>query len=76
MDGPKVLLVTKSSATRCRPWEDGADHACAIERSHSDMVKFGREDRFCDIALQKIKGLAKRALITGDRLRDSGVKCT
>lgn len=44
MIGPTTILVTRSSATHCRPWEDGSEHICAIARTHSDMVKFGPHD--------------------------------
>ncbi|RYC84216.1 hypothetical protein BFJ63_vAg12902 [Fusarium oxysporum f. sp. narcissi] len=44
MTGPTAVLVTKSSATYCRWWENGPEHICAIHRTHSDMVKFGPED--------------------------------
>ncbi|KAJ0108861.1 hypothetical protein J7T55_011355 [Diaporthe amygdali] len=74
MAGPKAVLVAKSSATHCRPWEDGPEHICAINRSHSDMVKFGQEDHEYEQTLQRLRGLAKRALGVQRRLRDNSTK--
>jgi hypothetical protein len=61
MNGPLAILVTKSSASHCRHWEDGAEHLCPIARSHSDMVKFAAHDDEYDRVLEKLKGLARRA---------------
>ncbi|KAJ2979478.1 hypothetical protein NQ176_g3228 [Zarea fungicola] len=44
MQGTPKILVTKESATNCLPPEDGSEHVCAIARSHSDMVKFRKND--------------------------------
>ncbi|KAH6637140.1 P-loop containing nucleoside triphosphate hydrolase protein [Chaetomium tenue] len=62
MGEPTAVLVTKFSATNCRPWEDGAEHICAIARTHSNMVKFGPRDHEYDKVCEKLKGLARRAL--------------
>ncbi|KND89201.1 Protein SERAC1 [Tolypocladium ophioglossoides CBS 100239] len=62
MKGPLAVLVTKSSATHCRPWEDGTEHMCAIDRTHSDMVKFGQHDNEYDKARGRLIGLARRAV--------------
>ncbi|ORY57511.1 uncharacterized protein BCR38DRAFT_461232 [Pseudomassariella vexata] len=75
MDGPKAILVTKSSATHCRPWEDGPEQICAINRSHSNMVKFGSEDPEYERTLQRLQGLANRALGVQSRLWDENTKC-
>ena len=40
MTGPSTVLVEQSSATHTRPWENDAHHVQAIDRNHSDMVKF------------------------------------
>ncbi|KAK1762028.1 hypothetical protein QBC33DRAFT_582006 [Phialemonium atrogriseum] len=61
MTGPIAALVTKSSATHCRPWESGPQHICAINRTHSEMVKFGPQDEEYDKAVQRIEGLIRRA---------------
>ncbi|KAK7419112.1 hypothetical protein QQZ08_010982 [Neonectria magnoliae] len=74
MTGPTAVLVTKSSATHCRPWEDGPEHICAVARTHSDMVKFRRHDHEYDNACQRLKGLARRALTTRRRIQASNAK--
>jgi hypothetical protein len=40
MDGPPAILVGSSSATHTRPWETGVHSMIAINRNHSDLVKF------------------------------------
>ncbi|KAH7013380.1 hypothetical protein EDB80DRAFT_369920 [Ilyonectria destructans] len=62
MEGPKAVLVTKSSATHCRSWENGPEHICAIARTHSNIVKFGPQDHEYDKACESLRGLATRAL--------------
>lgn len=62
MQGPKAVLVTKSSATHCRSWENGPEHICAIARTHSNIVKFGALDHEYDKACESLRGLATRAL--------------
>jgi hypothetical protein len=75
MSGPKRVLVTKSSATHCRSWEDGPEHICAIGLTHSNMVKFSPEDVEYEKALQRLKGLARRALAVRKRISKSSAKC-
>ncbi|PCD23157.1 hypothetical protein AU210_014680 [Fusarium oxysporum f. sp. radicis-cucumerinum] len=74
MLGPKTCLVTRSSATHCRSWEDGPEHICAIARTHSGMVKFGPHDHEYDIVCARLKGLARRALMARHRLQSSDVR--
>ncbi|KAH0495097.1 hypothetical protein TgHK011_008667 [Trichoderma gracile] len=62
MTGPTAFLVTKSSATYCRPWEDGPEHICAIARPHSDLVRFGPYDADYRTVKERIKRIARRAL--------------
>jgi len=62
MTGPPAVLVTKSSATHCRPGEDGPEHMCAINRTHSELVKFSDQDHEYDKVLLRLKGLARRAV--------------
>ncbi|KAL6404711.1 hypothetical protein AUP68_11539 [Ilyonectria robusta] len=62
MEGPKAVLVTKSSATHCRSWENGPEHICAIAGTHSNIVKFGPQDHEYDKACESLRGLATRAL--------------
>lgn len=75
MGGPETTLLTKSSATHCRSWENGPEHVCAINRTHSNLVKFSLHDEEYDKVLQRLKGLAQRALTVRKRIRDSSVKC-
>ncbi|KAM0433914.1 hypothetical protein ACHAPT_003858 [Fusarium lateritium] len=74
MTGPTAVLVTKSSATHCRSWEDGPEHICGVARTHSDMVKFGPQDHEYDNARERLKGLARRALTARHRIQASDAK--
>ncbi|KAK2035422.1 hypothetical protein LX32DRAFT_606668 [Colletotrichum zoysiae] len=75
MTGDRAILVTKSSATHCRPWEDGPENICAINRSHSGMVKFAVEDHDYEWTVRvKLEVLAKRSLGVQSRLRDENTK--
>ncbi|KAI6777588.1 uncharacterized protein J7T54_005374, partial [Emericellopsis cladophorae] len=67
MTGPSAVLVTKSSATHGRSWENGPEHICAIARTHSDMVKFRPHDHDYNSACAVLQGLARRALERGGR---------
>jgi hypothetical protein len=60
MKGPPAVLVTKPSATYCRARESGPENICAINRTHSEMVKFGPEDPEYDKVLPRLQGLARR----------------
>jgi predicted choloylglycine hydrolase len=75
MSGPAAVLVTKSSATHCRPWEDGAEHICAIHRTHSEMVKFGPHDSDYNDVQERLKGLCRRAVTTRPRFQTSRSIC-
>ncbi|KAK3378980.1 hypothetical protein B0T24DRAFT_610459 [Lasiosphaeria ovina] len=63
MGGPPAVLVTKASATHCRPWEDDPGHICALNRTHSDIVKFAPQDEEYDKALARIRRIIQRALV-------------
>ncbi|KAK2038455.1 hypothetical protein LZ31DRAFT_570100 [Colletotrichum somersetense] len=76
MTGDRAILVMKSSATHCRPWEDGPENICAINRSHSGMVKFAVEDHDYEWTVRvKLEGLAKRSLSVQSRLRAEKTNC-
>ncbi|KAL1851077.1 hypothetical protein VTK73DRAFT_9546 [Phialemonium thermophilum] len=62
MTGPATVLVTKPSATHGRPWETGPEHICAINRTHSEMVKFGPHDQEYEKVVERIQGLVRHAL--------------
>lgn len=51
MKGPPTILVNVPSATHGRPGEDNAYDIQAINRSHSEMVKFSRRDPDYDTVL-------------------------
>ncbi|KAK6451589.1 hypothetical protein FP744_10007840 [Trichoderma asperellum] len=72
--GPAAILVTKSSATHCRPWEDGPEHICAIARTHSRIVKFGRYDTAYKNVRERMRSLSKRALAVGDQPQEETAK--
>ncbi|KAL7913986.1 hypothetical protein GGI35DRAFT_475827 [Trichoderma velutinum] len=74
MIGPTAVLVTKSSATHCRPWEDGSENICAIARTHSNMVKFGPHDPEYRNVFLRIRGLSRRAIRVRDRLQTTTSK--
>ena len=44
MKGPLAVLVDPSSATHSRPEEDQAHDIHGINRTHSELVKFSRQD--------------------------------
>ncbi|KAI7761028.1 hypothetical protein LZL87_011433 [Fusarium oxysporum] len=74
MNGPSECLVTKSSATHCRSWEDSPEHMCAIARTHSDMVKFGpHEDEYSKVK-ERLIGLARQALLAKSIKRNDDAK--
>jgi hypothetical protein len=69
MNGPNAILVTKSSATHGRYWEEGPEYICGIDRTHSEMVKFGPQDHEYEKVLQCLQSLAKRALAAPRRTK-------
>lgn len=75
MEGPKEILLTQTSATHCRQWEEGSEHVCPISASHSDIVKFRRNEAEYEKVLQKVKGVCHRALGTRNVAPSPGVQC-
>lgn len=59
MKGERVVLVGQSSATHGRPWENLAHHIQAINRSHSNLVKFSPNDEVYDRILVRLKEFAE-----------------
>jgi len=55
MSGPDAILVGSSSATHGRSWEIEAHHIQAIDRNHSEMVKFQSNDAIYDRVLTILK---------------------
>ncbi|KAH0556219.1 hypothetical protein GP486_005853, partial [Trichoglossum hirsutum] len=62
MTGPRAVLVDSSSATHGRPWESEAHHIQAINRNHSDIVKFSLQDKYYYVVLQHLRQLAADAI--------------
>jgi len=71
MTGPAVSLVSKASATHCRPWEDSHEHMCAVARNHSEMVKFGPEDHEYDKVRETLKSIARRSLVRWETIHSA-----
>lgn len=65
MTGVPAVLVTKKSATHGRPWEYGPEYMCAINRTHSNLVKFGEHDHEYEAVLVRLKALSGRAIQRG-----------
>ena len=61
MTGPDAILVGSSSATHCRPWEIEAHHIQAINRNHSEMVKFHSNDVAYDRVLVILRRFTRTA---------------
>jgi len=62
MKGPLTVLVDSSSATHGRHWETETYHVQAINRNHSDLVKFSVHDPDYDRVLAVLKRLVSKAV--------------
>jgi hypothetical protein len=62
MSGPLRMLVDIYSATQGRPWENGEGFIEAINRNHSDLVKFGRNDEDYERVLAYLRRIVHRAI--------------
>ena len=58
MKGKRVVFVDQSSATHGRSWENQPHHIQAINRSHSNLVKFSVDDEVYDRVLVRLKEFA------------------
>lgn len=63
MSGPLRMLVDIHSATQGRPWENGENFIDAINRNHSDLVKFSRNDEDYERVLAHLRRIVHRAVI-------------
>lgn len=61
MNGPHAILVSSSSATHVRHWEDEAHHVQAINRDHSQLVKFKAHDEVYERVLGALRDFTKEA---------------
>jgi protein SERAC1 len=58
MTGPPTILVNSWSATHGRSWENKAHHVQALNRTHSDLVKFPSHDGDYTRVLDVLKSMA------------------
>ena len=79
MSGPLPVLVDASSATHGRPGEDQAHDIQALNRTHSELVKFKRQDldysvvlgflqEFCSAAFSTIAPRLGQSISHGNKL--------
>lgn len=55
MRGDTARLVNSSLATQSRPWENEAHHNQAINRNHSDLVKYAFKDQEYLVVLEHLR---------------------
>ena len=67
MTGKRTVLVDSASATHSRPWEFGDRYVQAINRSHSDLVKFTKQDEDYEVVLRHLR---KFSSVSVDVVRD------
>ncbi|GAB1311953.1 P-loop containing nucleoside triphosphate hydrolase protein [Madurella fahalii] len=60
MIGPRRCLVTRKSATSCLPGAVSPNHAVAINRTHSDLVKFASHDSDYDAVTHVLGEIQRR----------------
>jgi len=60
MTGPPQCLVTSKSATSCLPGGVNSDHARPINRTHSDLVKFGLRDPSYGVVRDVLVGIGSK----------------
>ena len=71
MRGTPAILVSRDSATHTRPSNDYPRFLIAINRSHSEMVKFERYSDDYEIALRCLRELVRTTReIVGRRLKN------
>lgn len=63
MTGRRTVLVDSSSATHGRSWEIEAHHIQALNRTHSEMVKFSSNDGDYDRVLAVLRRMASAAVL-------------
>jgi hypothetical protein len=59
--GEHALLVDIASATHARPWESVERYIQAVNRSHSEMVKFAQYDEDYMTVLHYLEEFTKNA---------------
>ncbi|KAF1953686.1 hypothetical protein CC80DRAFT_537276 [Byssothecium circinans] len=63
MDGPLAVLVDVNSATQGRSWENTVRFIEAINRDHSNLVKFHRNDEDYERVLGHLRRFAQQATV-------------
>ncbi|MCJ1473849.1 hypothetical protein MMC13_002501 [Lambiella insularis] len=61
MDGPKVVLVDKDSATAGRYWENQPHNTISMNTNHSDLVKFGDGDEKYDRIQRHLRNIVDQS---------------
>ena len=61
MKGDTAVLVSSSSATHGRPWETDARYSQAVNRNHSDLVKYSMKDQDYIIVLEHLRESSRSA---------------
>ena len=62
MTGSPSVLVDSASATHSRPWELGGCYVQAINRSHSELVKFAKQDEDYEVVLHHLRRFSEVAV--------------
>ncbi|KIW72762.1 hypothetical protein PV04_00937 [Phialophora macrospora] len=57
MEGPPTVLVNQESATHGRAWEKRSAFVVALNRTHSELVKFRKHDEDYEIVLSRANEL-------------------
>jgi hypothetical protein len=61
MKGNTAVLVSSSSATHGRPWETDTRYSQAVNRNHSDLVKYSRQDQDYNVVLEHLRESSRSA---------------
>jgi protein SERAC1 len=70
MTGKPTVLVDSASATHSRPWELEDRYVQAINRSHSDLVKFTKQDEDYEVVLHHLRRFSSVAVnVVRDRFK-------
>lgn len=62
MEGPFRCLVNVTSATSCLPCSAYSEYSAAIDRAHSDLVKFSAHDSEYDNISYLISDMCKKCV--------------
>jgi hypothetical protein len=62
MNGKEAIVVDRFSATHSRPWENEEYHMQAMNRRHSDLVKFSCHDHDYERVLAVLRRFAATAV--------------